>query len=60
MYYFILITFMVLAGLFVFFMDKYFYFKSIKELFKANLSYKISIGSGTIAMFLILFLMLYY
>lgn len=60
MYYFILVSIMVLAGLFVFMTDKYFYFKSIKELFKANLAYKIGLSSGAVAMLLILFFALYY
>lgn len=48
---------MVSAGLFVFFTDKYFEFKRAKELFKANLSYKISLVSGAFAALLILILM---
>ncbi len=57
MYYFLLIIVMVGAGLSVFFTDKYFEFKKAKELFKANLSYKISIVSGAFAALLILILM---
>lgn len=60
MYYFILVSIMVSAGLFVFMTDKYLYFKGIKELFKANLCYKICLGSGAVAMLLILFFALYY
>lgn len=57
MYYFLLIIIMVSAGLFVFFTDKYFEFKRAKELFKANLSYKISLVSGAFAALMILILM---
>ena len=56
MYYFLLIAIMLGAGLFVFFTDKYFEFKRAKELFKANLSYKISLVSGAFAALLILIL----
>jgi hypothetical protein len=48
---------MVIAGLFVLFTDKYFEFKKAKELFKANLSYKISLVSGAFATLMILILM---
>lgn len=57
MYYFILIVLMVSSGLSVFTADKYLEFKRIKELFKANICYKICLGSGAIAMLLILILM---
>lgn len=57
MYYFLLIIIMVSAGLFVFFTDKYFEFERAKELFKANLSYKISLVSGAFAALMILILM---
>ena len=57
MYYFLLIAIMVCGGLFVFFTDKYFEFNKAKELFKANLSYKISLVSGAFAALSILILM---
>lgn len=57
MYYFLLIAIMLGAGLSVFMTDKYFEFKKAKELFKANLSYKISIVSGAFAALMILILM---
>ena len=39
MYYFLLIAIMVSAGLFVFFTDKYFEFKKVKELLSLEKDY---------------------
>ena len=57
MYYFLLIAIMVSAGLFVFFTDKYFEFKKVKELYKSNVAYNLSLLFGVTSALMILVLM---
>ena len=52
MYYFMLVLMLISAGLSILSSDKYLKLRAQKELFKSNILFKVSIGSGTVCIIL--------